>query len=82
MFVVSHSGFLRLGVVGWWFFNSDYRVFDFVDGEDGEGNGVRQREETVGGGMGLSWTHRVELGSELPDGDAPEEDPEEEKREK
>ncbi|PNY23183.1 Phosphoglycerate mutase [Tolypocladium capitatum] len=81
VFVVSHSAFLRLGVVGWWFFNGDYRVFEFADGElvDHEAGGrrrvVRQHEGTVAGGLGLSWTHTVELGSELPDehaGDAVE----------
>ncbi|KAM4064430.1 hypothetical protein HRG_006241 [Hirsutella rhossiliensis] len=29
IFVVSHSGFLRSGVAGWWFFNADYRIFRF-----------------------------------------------------
>ncbi|UNI15329.1 hypothetical protein JDV02_001870 [Purpureocillium takamizusanense] len=29
VFVVSHSGFLRAGVCRWWFFNADYRIFDF-----------------------------------------------------
>lgn len=74
--------------MGWWFFNSDFRVFEFVDEEEGEiggeliaqsvGDGrrrVRQRRETLEGGMGLSWTNRVELGSELPDAFEPEEDP-------
>ncbi|CAM1501139.1 Fc.00g103010.m01.CDS01 [Cosmosporella sp. VM-42] len=70
IFVVSHSGFLRLGVVGWWFFNSDYRVFDFEEGNEVR---VQQRESTLEGGMGLSWAERVELGSKLPD--EPEEDP-------
>lgn len=78
VFVVSHSGFLRLGMTGWWWFNSDYRVFDFVG--DAGGVEVRQRDETLEGGMGLSWTHRVELGIHLPE--EPEEDPvEEEKKE-
>lgn len=71
VFVVSHSAFLRLGVVGWWFFNSDYRVFDF-EGEPGHLE-LRQRESTVSGGLGLSWTHRVVLGSELPTEDPAEE---------
>lgn len=31
VFVVSHSGFLRSGVVGWWFFNADYRIYRFDD---------------------------------------------------
>ncbi|KAF4335087.1 phosphoglycerate mutase [Fusarium beomiforme] len=67
VFVVSHSGFLRLGVVGYWFFNSDYRVFDF----DGEGVSLKQQEATIAGGLGLSFTEPVALGLDLP-----EEDPE------
>ncbi|KAG5778331.1 hypothetical protein H9Q73_007989 [Fusarium xylarioides] len=63
IFVVSHAGFLRLGVAGYWFFNSDYRVFDF------EGQGIKQREETAAGGMGLSFTETVELGLDLPEED-------------
>ncbi|KAG9502287.1 hypothetical protein J7337_005114 [Fusarium musae] len=63
IFVVSHAGFLRLGVAGYWFFNSDYRVFDFED------KGIKQREETKAGGMGLSFTETVELGLDLPEED-------------
>lgn len=75
VFVVSHSAFMRVGVVGWWFSNGDYRVFDFQGDEEvleegGKRRVVRQDEGTVAGGLGLSWTHRVELGSELPDGAA------------
>ncbi|POR32592.1 Uncharacterized protein TPAR_07203, partial [Tolypocladium paradoxum] len=76
VFVVSHSAFLRVGVVGWWFSNGDYRVFEFEGDEvrqDEYGaprRVVRQHEATVAGGLGLSWTHRVELGSDLPDEDA------------
>jgi hypothetical protein len=67
IFVVSHSGFLRLGVVGYWFFNSDYRVFDF------DGEGVKQQEGTMAGGLGLSITEPVALGLDLPEED-PEQD--------
>ncbi|KAF7543814.1 hypothetical protein G7Z17_g10439 [Cylindrodendrum hubeiense] len=67
IFVVSHSGFLREGVVGFWFYNSDYRIFDF-DQEAG-GLNLKQHESTIAGGMGLSRTEPVPLGSELPDGD-------------
>lgn len=68
VFVVSHSGFLRAGCVGWWFFNSDYRIFEFEDGlgEDGR-RVVRQDESTLEGGLGLSWAERVPLGDGLPD---------------
>lgn len=69
VFVVSHAGFLRVGVAGYWFFNSDYRIFDF-DQEAG-GLKLKQHESTVAGGMGLSWTEPVALGSELPDEDEP-----------
>lgn len=63
IFVVSHAGFLRLGVAGYWFFNSDYRVFDFED------KAIKQREATAAGGMGLSLTEPVELGLDLPEED-------------
>ncbi|KAM5353666.1 hypothetical protein ACJ41O_000316 [Fusarium nematophilum] len=72
IFVVSHSGFLRVGVVGFWFFNSDYRVFDFEDGREDDGRlEVRQRESTLGGGLGLSWTGAVPLGEGVPEDEVP-----------
>ncbi|KAF4954099.1 hypothetical protein FSARC_12224 [Fusarium sarcochroum] len=75
IFVVSHSGFLRLGVVGYWFFNSDYRVFDFEAERGAEGElRVRQQEKTLSGGLGLSFTEPVALGLDLPEED-PEVDP-------
>ncbi|KAK0386673.1 hypothetical protein NLU13_6508 [Sarocladium strictum] len=67
VFVISHSGFLRLGVVGWWFFNSDYRIFQLSLGPLGVA--VEQDESTLTGGLGLSWETRVELGFELPEED-------------
>ncbi|KAM0232677.1 hypothetical protein ACHAP5_010653 [Fusarium lateritium] len=75
IFVVSHSGFLRLGVVGYWFFNSDYRVFDFEAerGDTGELR-VKQQEKTLSGGLGLSLTDPVALGLDLPEED-PDVDP-------
>ncbi|KKA28021.1 hypothetical protein TD95_003697 [Thielaviopsis punctulata] len=59
--VVSHSGFLRQAVSGWWYFNADYRIFDFVEDESEE-TGLKLREETNEGGMGWSWYKRVQLG--------------------
>lgn len=68
--VVSHSGFLRLGVTGCFYLNADYRIFDFEEesGPNGEIR-LRQWDETKekGGGMGKSWKEMVELGSDLPD---------------
>lgn len=66
VFIVSHSGFLRVGVTTYWYYNSDYRVFDF-DAEAGGVNGLRQAESTLSGGLGLSWTERAALGEDLPD---------------
>ncbi|KAM0236740.1 hypothetical protein ACHAPO_004781 [Fusarium lateritium] len=75
IFVVSHAGFLRLGVVGYWFFNSDYRVFDFEAERNAEGElRVVQQERTLAGGLGLSWKDPVALGTDLPEED-PETDP-------
>ena len=68
--VVSHSGFLRLGVTGCWFFNADYRVFDFaVMGSPGSPYQLEQHASTEedGGGLGHSRTEQVVLGSGLPD---------------
>ncbi|KAL2753969.1 hypothetical protein ACRALDRAFT_1081205 [Sodiomyces alcalophilus JCM 7366] len=64
IFVVSHSGFLRLGLTGYWFFNADYRVFDLES--DGS---LKQWESTISGGLKKSLTEPVELGSELPEED-------------
>lgn len=71
VFVVSHSGFLRLGMTGHWWFNADYRIFDLVDGvSEGDLSGLRQWESTLSGGLGWSRTEKVELGFELPEEDA------------
>lgn len=79
--VVSHSGFLRTSVSGWWFFNGDYRIFDFADGqgadvEDDWAEGpvpkLVQWESTIAGGLGWSRTQPVTLGEGLPeDGSQP-----------
>jgi broad specificity phosphatase PhoE len=74
--VISHSGFLRVGVTGYWWMNADYRIFDFEDAASGELR-LRQDETTLSGGLGLSWKGPVELGSDLPeeDPDAATEEP-------
>lgn len=74
IFVVSHSGFLRVGVAGWWWFNADYRIFDFETDAAGAPK-LKQHDDTIAGGLGLSWTEPVELGLDLPAEDTPEEDP-------
>lgn len=48
--VVSHSGFLRVGVCNCGFANADYRVFDFVDDRLVEWEVTKNK----GGGMGMS----------------------------
>ncbi|KAK6205739.1 hypothetical protein LQW54_008223 [Pestalotiopsis sp. IQ-011] len=67
--VVSHSGFLRECVSGWWYFNSDYRIFDFEErASDDQPYSLKQSAETFenGGGLGLSHKHEVGLGGGLP----------------
>ncbi|KAL7971463.1 histidine phosphatase superfamily [Trichoderma sp. SZMC 28014] len=73
IFVFSHSAFMRTAVTGWWYFNADYRIFEFDDeGKDGAVVPLRMDQSTLEGGMGWSWAKRVEVGYELPDG--PEEE--------
>lgn len=54
--VVSHAGFLRVGVSYRRYENADYRIFDFTEGDEELGGGLVEREETAsrGGGMGKS----------------------------
>ncbi|KAF4837024.1 putative phosphatase [Colletotrichum tropicale] len=67
VFVVSHAGFLRLGVTGHWFFNGDYRAFELYKGDEADSNPeLRQLQSTVSGGLGKSWTDPVVIGSDLP----------------
>ncbi|KAI0390441.1 phosphoglycerate mutase-like protein [Xylariaceae sp. FL0594] len=76
--VVSHSGFLRVGLTGCWFTNADYRVFDFADDDDGDGSYrlvQRACTEENGGGLGRSSTVQVELGDNLPE-EVPEDEEE------
>lgn len=57
-----------MGAVGWWFFNGDYRIFDFGDKPEADGPlKLVQWESTLSGGLGLSWTDPVEIGSGLPE---------------
>ncbi|TGJ84762.1 hypothetical protein E0Z10_g4021 [Xylaria hypoxylon] len=68
--VVSHSGFLRMGVTGCWFFNADYRVFEFAArGSPGSPYQLEQHAATKekGGGLGWSRTVQIPLGFGLPD---------------
>lgn len=68
--VVSHSGFMRQGVTGCWFFNADYRIFDFVGEGQGEGGlGLRLWESTRKGGLGWSLEERVVVGEGIPEED-------------
>ncbi|KAI0155408.1 phosphoglycerate mutase-like protein [Hypoxylon sp. FL1284] len=70
--VVSHSGFLRLGVSGYWYFNADYRIFDFAPMAGPDDNYRLQQHESTrekGGGLGRSWIDPVVLGSGLPEED-------------
>lgn len=58
--VVSHSGFLRVGVCNRWFENADFRIFDFGEGDSEVGGRLIEWKETEGkdgqpcGGMGKS----------------------------
>ncbi|OTB02763.1 hypothetical protein M426DRAFT_322362 [Hypoxylon sp. CI-4A] len=67
--VVSHSAFLRLAVSGYWYFNADYRIFEFAS-RTGPSDlyKLEQHESTreKGGGLGRSWIDPIVLGSELP----------------
>jgi broad specificity phosphatase PhoE len=70
--VVSHSGFMRQVVTGDWFFNADYRIYDFVDGGEDERPdklALRQWDLTKRsrGGMGWSFEEIVEIGVGLPE---------------
>ena len=54
--VVSHSGFLRVGVSYRMYENADYRIFDFAEGFEEVGGKLVEWEltESRGGGLGKS----------------------------
>ena len=54
--VVSHSGFLRVGVSHRMYENADYRIFEFGEGDEKIGGRLIEWEETEskGGGLGKS----------------------------
>jgi hypothetical protein len=54
--VVSHSGFLRVGVSHRHYENADFRIFDFAEGHEDVGGKLIEREMTEqnGGGLGKS----------------------------
>ena len=54
--VVSHSGFLRVGVSHRHYENADFRVFDFAEGHEAVGGKLVEWEMTEqnGGGLGKS----------------------------
>lgn len=68
VFIVSHSGFMRVGVSGRWFFNADYRIFDLERQEDGEIKPVHD-DSMPQGALGLSSEVMVALGDQLPEED-------------
>ncbi len=54
--MVSHSGFLRVGVSNKKYENADYRIFDFAEGFEETGGKLIEWEltELKGGGLGKS----------------------------
>lgn len=70
--VVSHSGFLRVGVSYRHYQNADFRIFDFADGNDTIGGKLVEWEmtESKGGGLGKSQKGIFEMGP----GDYPKKD--------
>jgi len=69
--VVSHSGFLRVGVSYRMYANADFRIFDFAEGHDEVGGKLVEWEltEKKGGGLGKSCQGDFPMGS----GDYPKE---------
>lgn len=71
VFVVSHSGLMRVGVTRCMYANADYRIFEFdsrIQREEDTGRWkIVQDPTTFAGGLGTSRTETVELGDELPE---------------
>ncbi|KAK0707822.1 histidine phosphatase superfamily [Lasiosphaeris hirsuta] len=65
--VVSHSGFLKRGISGHYYFNADYRIFDFETEGEPETYLLKQWEATKKGGLGWSLEETVQVGDELPE---------------
>lgn len=66
--VVSHSGFLRVGLCNRWFHNADFRIFEFAEeGKDQlvEWSETAGRVVILGGGMGKSWRAYISKYSQL-----------------
>ncbi|KAK3947600.1 histidine phosphatase superfamily [Pseudoneurospora amorphoporcata] len=64
---VSHSGFLRAGVTGWWFNNGDYRIFEIEEREVKEGRPSLKQITGAKGGMGESFETPPGIGRDLPE---------------
>ncbi|KAG9629539.1 phosphoglycerate mutase-like protein, partial [Aureobasidium melanogenum] len=76
--VVSHSGFLRCAISLCKYANADYRIFNFMDTEQGKDLELKEWKETEenGGGLGESEKGRADI----EDTDFPEEQAEEVKQ--
>lgn len=62
--VVSHAGFLRVGLTKKRYANADFRIFDFADGED-EAARLVEWELTEKNGGGLGKSEKPEVGVEV-----------------
>lgn len=72
--VVSHSAFMRQCVTGDHYFNADYRIYDFEEHKDGDGEPykLKQWDLTKGaGGMGRSLDQIIPIGTGLPETELP-----------
>jgi broad specificity phosphatase PhoE len=73
--VVSHSGFLRVGIANRGFANGDYRVFDFVDGDEKKARRAQEMDDRPGlvesdmtrpkGGLKTSWEGKQGVESQV-----------------